>query len=455
MRTITDAVGSVGGVVPDREAVEKRFEPVPGMLLKDISIDIERDRMQLTGNLEDLGLGEIFQILNFSGKSGTLRLRSTKGEGLVVFRDGSVVKAASAAIKENVGDLLLKEGAITLEQLGSAKERQKKYGFAEPLGRILKRDCKVSPDLIENIARKHIEKAVHTLFFWQDGYFTFELGDYRETPAIVQADPLQHTLMKGMNPQFLAMEGLRLVDESKKDPANPAPPAKEEKEEASEGKIDTRRYAQELLKEIGDDGGFPSAGTEAPVVATSKGLKVLKEMLEELTRPLSLNEIVLLVLRFSSEMINRTVVFTVKNGRLVGFGQSGIELNEGIADNKVRKMSIPEEGPSILTDAINEKRIVVKDLVKTPWNDYIVEHLGGRRPVEAFAAPVMVQGKVAMILYGDNVPGANKLDDLSTLDIFLGQTGVAIERMLQKTDAGAHEGRTRQDGVQKHDKRAI
>jgi len=411
--------------------------------------------MQLTGNLEDLGLGEIFQILNFSGKSGTLRLKSAKGEGLVVFRDGSVVKAASAAVRENVGDLLLKEGAITSEQLGSAKERQKKYGFAEPLGRILKRDCKVNPDLIENIAKKHIEKAVHMLFFWQDGYFTFELGDYQETPAVIQADPLQHTLLKGMNPQFLAMEGLRLVDESKKDPAPQSPPSPEKKPEASEGEIDTRHYAQELLKEIGDDGGFPNAAGEAPMVTTSKGLKVLKEMLEELTRPLSLNEIVLLVLRFSSEMINRTVVFTVKNGHLVGFGQSGIELNEEMADNRVRKMSIPEGGPSILMDAINEKRIVVKELARTPWNDYIVEQLGGQRPAEAFAAPVMVRGKVAMILYGDNVPGPNKLDDLSTLDIFLGQTGIAIERTLQKRDAGANEGRRVRQEDAEQDKRAI
>ena len=39
---------------------------------------------------------------------------------------------------------------------------------------------------------------------------------YDETPEILKNDPLQYALANGLNPQFLAMEGSRLLDESRK-----------------------------------------------------------------------------------------------------------------------------------------------------------------------------------------------------------------------------------------------
>ena len=42
--------------------------------------------MSLVGSLEDLGLGDILQIVSLSRKSGLLLLRSDDGEGRIVFR---------------------------------------------------------------------------------------------------------------------------------------------------------------------------------------------------------------------------------------------------------------------------------------------------------------------------------------------------------------------------------
>ncbi|HKK52148.1 MAG TPA: DUF4388 domain-containing protein, partial [Myxococcota bacterium] len=46
--------------------------------------------MSLVGNLEDLSLGDILQIISLSQKSGVLVLQSSQGEGRIVFRDGLV-----------------------------------------------------------------------------------------------------------------------------------------------------------------------------------------------------------------------------------------------------------------------------------------------------------------------------------------------------------------------------
>lgn len=408
--------------------------------------------MQLTGNIEDLGMGEIFQILNFSGKSGVLRLHNSKMEGSIVFKDGLVTKANCSLLKEGVGEMLLRENAIAREELDAAKEVQKKGAYAETLGEVLVRGRKVAREKIDAVAATLIEKAVYPFFFWKDGYFVFELCDYAETPETIRTDTLQHTLATGLNPQFLAMEGMRLRDESEETAdAPPAPVAEAGRHQAESAGTneaaaapagallqggspagsteDIRYYLRDLLNEIGEDGYFPKdTGEAVRCVSNSKGIMVLKEMLEELARPMSLNEIVLLILRFSSEIVSRSVLFSVRGDHLVGSGQFGIEIKGEAPDSRVRKIRIPVSEPSILSAAINKKRIVVKELEETGWDEYLVEQLGGHRPLEAFVAPIMVHGRVEMLLYGDNVPEPNRLDDISTLEIFLGQTNIAMER---------------------------
>lgn len=547
--------------------------------------------MQLVGNIEDLGLGEILQIVSFSRKSGTLRLNSRKREGCIVFKDGNVVRASSSAIKEGVCDVLLKEGVLTQEQLREAKRIQESDGFKDTLGTVLIKDFRLSSDKIEDAVRGRIEKIVYSLFLWQDGNFVFELGDFVETPDVISRDPLHYTLPVGMNPQFLAMEGSRLLDEFRREgsipeetpvqeevpglpeeepvvPVRPAPSVEGEgtvfivdddplirgfirnqlvrigfkavafsqadtaldklgelirkgerpivvadmfmprmdgegslggiellshiredfaeipviiitehsdskiEKEATDLKVSSfllkpkklqfkddvvtpevasfietlsrhiRRLTgraekaepqfsmQDYLKELEDGESFLEPRSEEPRVEESKGLMLLKEMLVELSRPLSVSEIVLLILRFSSEMMNRAVVFAVKKDGMAGLGQYGIEIAGDNPDKRVRKMSIPLNEPSILKETIDRKTAVVKRLDPLPWNDYIVRELGGYKPVEAFAAPIVVQGKVPMILYGDNAPKGDRIGDTSTIEIFLAQASMALERLI-------------------------
>ena len=49
--------------------------------------------MSLTGNLEDLPLLDILQIVSFSKKTGFLAIRTEEGLSAIVFREGFVVSA--------------------------------------------------------------------------------------------------------------------------------------------------------------------------------------------------------------------------------------------------------------------------------------------------------------------------------------------------------------------------
>ena len=93
--------------------------------------------MSLVGNLADLGLGEILQIVSLSRKSGVLTLQSRGRQGVVVFRFGQVIRATSSTIKYFLGEELLKRKVVDQECLNKALQVQQAGAYRERLGTIL------------------------------------------------------------------------------------------------------------------------------------------------------------------------------------------------------------------------------------------------------------------------------------------------------------------------------
>lgn len=90
--------------------------------------------MSLVGNLADLGLGEILQIVSLSRKSGVLTLQSRGRQGVVVFRFGQVIKATSSTIKYFLGEELLRRNLVDQECLNKALQVQQSGAYRERLG---------------------------------------------------------------------------------------------------------------------------------------------------------------------------------------------------------------------------------------------------------------------------------------------------------------------------------
>ena len=131
--------------------------------------------MSLVGSLEDLGLGDILQIVSLSRKSGLLRLRSGLGEGHIVLHEG-LVRGASVKGEAEVAS-------------SSDSDRG-------------------SPDRIQELRRTQVERAVILMFTWRSGEFTFEVCDAIHDPG---AEALLHS---GISTQYLAMEASRHQDEA-------------------------------------------------------------------------------------------------------------------------------------------------------------------------------------------------------------------------------------------------
>ncbi|BCA80023.1 DUF4388 domain-containing protein [Desulfuromonas sp. AOP6] len=418
--------------------------------------------MSLVGNLEDLGLGEILQIVSLSRKSGVLSLHSRGRQGWIYFKNGQVIRAASSTVPENLGDLLVRSGVVSLDILDAALERQRQSGGLLRLGALLTEHFRIAAVDIENVVRKQIEKLVYGFFGWTEGTFAFELRE-PETLGETRVDPLQFMLDQGLNPQWLAMEGSRLLDERRRqeqagqekdenflwgdDSDSPqAGPLSEVSRLApatgtAEGDesgpvlynhschgIDNPsrlvNFGAELMAELGEETlGVASKGPESP------GLRLLKGMLQELNNPSLGGGVILLVLRFASELMNRAVIFLVKEDEIVGLGQFGIAAGES-ADLRVRRMKVSRTEPSVFHRVIEGKIVEKVPLGTGYWDTYLKDQLGGDSPVEVFLGPIISDGMVVAVLYGDNLPEKRPVGDTEALEIFLSQAGLAMERTL-------------------------
>lgn len=385
--------------------------------------------MSLEGRLEDLGLPDIFQIIGLSRRSGVLTIVRQEGTGRLVFSVGHVVYA-SADSKSRLGYTLVKKGLISNKDLEGALRIQKLKGVKKPIGTILLEAGAIDKNTLEKEIRGHVVQVVRELITWDSGSFHFELGDLVEGDVVLKS---------GINTEFLLLEGARLKDEEEREKGkakvtveNKGAVEKElpgitiaEKEEEEKG-IKPKEEVRAL---------FPQS---QPLSQERKDLALLTSMIAEISGPSTSSEITLLILRFASELMNRAVLFLVRKEDIVGLGQFGIVFKEGSADRKIRDVMIPLRDQSVLRDVIEKKTTFKGPLPPGKWNDFLVEQLGGERPVEVFISPLISDGRVIGLLYGDNIPRQDKIADTEGLEAFIKVSGVAfgkvlLERRLQET----------------------
>ncbi len=163
--------------------------------------------MSLVGSLEDLGLGEIMQIVSLSGKSGILWIRSRHGEGHVLFRRGLIRGAFVKDGPRDLRDLVASAGILPAAQVEALDDAAREEGV--PLEALLCARTSLDAGCLDELRGRHVEATVLRMFAWPSGEFSFEIRDEPGGGDIAE-DLLLRT---GLNAQFLALEGTRMRDE--------------------------------------------------------------------------------------------------------------------------------------------------------------------------------------------------------------------------------------------------
>jgi hypothetical protein len=382
--------------------------------------------MSLVGRLEDLALPDIFQIISLSKKTGTLVVRSRRGTGMVVFKDGQVIQAASDSIRDSLGNILVSQGMLDETALSRALAFQKQEPD-KPLGMILVDMKAVAVETLQSVIRKQIEEIVYDLLEWEGGFFNFELGEIVPKDTI-EIDTQDFLLKSGISAEYLLMEGTRILDERRKygkKQAGPPPTAASSPQPAvpyAAQKVPAAHVSYEPAKE--------EFRTRIEKESPRKEITALKSMFDELRFPTATAEVTLLILRYASEVVNRAILFMVKKDEVRGLGQFGIELKGKSADQVVRNIKIPLSMPSLFLSVIESRRSYLGSLESNQNHTNLVNVLGGETPDAVFAIPLVVDGKVVLVVYGDNLPDRRPIRGMDTLEIFMNQAGMALEKAL-------------------------
>ncbi len=355
--------------------------------------------MALEGYLEDLGIRDILQILSLSKKSGTLTLKGTQGVGVVSFLNGQVIRASSSLFPETLGQLLRKNSIVTEGQVEEALTLQKKLNLHQPLGQILIDEFQIASAEIEKIVATQIEKIIFSFFSWVEGSFSFQLEEMK-TFGSAHLNPLDFMLEKGLSSQRLVVKGEKVI------------------ELGGEDKLDDEVIEHELNEKKNQQRRY--------------GLDLLRGMLAELEHPELGGGIILLILRYVSEIMDRAIVFDVRGNQLVGLGQFGLDRLDVASDEILRKMSLPVDPGSLFSQVIRDKVAVRAALKNTPAEQCLKNFLDGV-PEQVFLAPLVSDGEVVALLYGDNFLGDHSLPATNAFEVFLSQAGVAMEQALHGT----------------------
>lgn len=180
---------------------------------------------------------------------------------------------------------------------------------------------------------------------------------------------------------------------------------------------------------------FPADSASAAESMTevhSAGMGVLKGMLQELQAVESGEQVMLLVLRFASEVLGRAVLFSVGKDHILGLGQFGYGNAEVSADEKVRKIRLPLADPSTFKEILEQPMVVCGCLGDGYWDTYLRQELGLSSSCEVFIGPLVSDGRVVAFLCGDNQNTRQGIDDSYALEIFLQQAGIVLENLKMR-----------------------
>jgi hypothetical protein len=150
---------------------------------------------------------------------------------------------------------------------------------------------------------------------------------------------------------------------------------------------------------------------------------------ERLRDPSSRGDVLTLVLEFAAESFNRVAIFMLRDAQAVGLAQIGLERAGGPDERALQDIDITADKPAWFREVIAARQ-PVHSAPTDAGNRRLTELLGSVIPTEAYVAPIESGGRVAALLYADNLPDETPIADTTALEIVLHEAGLALDRAL-------------------------
>ena len=164
-----------------------------------VPVPVEFD---LQGKLGNFLISDVLQMVQLSGKTGTLTLYQGWNSRSITFEKGRITFVASGSRLPGQFDLLVRTGRLTRHQVELFRQRRPGKSEEEMIDELIQRKL-LDRAAVDRCNEQLLESAIYTLFLWRNSRFTFtaNLVDKRNGVAV------------SVDGNHLIIEGTRRVDE--------------------------------------------------------------------------------------------------------------------------------------------------------------------------------------------------------------------------------------------------
>jgi hypothetical protein len=419
--------------------------------------------MGFIGRLEEMPLQDTVQILAMSKRTGKLNLTRGPAKAVVAFKEGHVICAISDTSRETLGSMLVRKGLISDATLSQALKIQKHRLPWRLLGSLLVDMGAITKAILDSAIREHIEMVIGELLTWDSGYFKFEPLTDDELLA-EEFGGAGLILRDGVSTAQTVLEALRRLDEASKEPgaeqASPPPPvpfpvrmrkaaSPEGQAPISDGQValapepaaqaipaalnqqspPTAKLSEfDLISNLLDLDHLREGKGQAVDIKQPPDVTLVKAIMDEIRSPRFAGEISLMIMRYAAEVMRRGVLFAVRNNGVTILGEFGIKWRDPTVRRKHQKVPISLERLASFNEVIESRRTYKGRLAEAAANLALQELIDGPAPQEFVVVPMIVEGDVAAILYGDNSPDNVAIGSTECLELLMIHAGLCIEK---------------------------
>ncbi len=354
--------------------------------------------MSFVGKLDQFKLPDLLQIISGNRKTGRLSLTRRDSQGVIVFRSGKIIYAASSAARETLGSLLLCRQLIDEDSLATALEIQHQASEEQRLGTILVERGLLSEKALRRVISRQIEGVIREFMQWESGFFKFDLlhlPDHGE----IEVDAKDFVHRDGLSAQRVLMDIAAEMDRTATYPV-PFPE---------------------------DGGGTETAADRRPDGGSRLGS--LKAIMSLVRTPQFTGEATARILGFARDSLTRGALFVVRRDVFHAMSVFG-DASGSAADTPPRRLDLPIDQPSVVAEAADRQESYRGPLESNEVNALLIEALGGGTPSEVVAIPLVVNDMALLVLYGDNAETGEPIEQVDELELLMLQAGLAMERHL-------------------------
>jgi hypothetical protein len=373
--------------------------------------------MQLTGDLSDFALTDILQILALSRKTGMVLLEGAGWTGRITIENGRITEA-SLQPGESLTESLSLAGLLGPHQNSLADSGDLTQQQLEKL--LVSTGVLTRNGLIAAI-RRHTQRVIAKLVRQEKGRFSIALGE------MMRAHPDSGSrLNEGLDVGEALLYAAHEQDESYRE--RESTQQQEDPGVSLNGGKDTKPLVSRNQARLAQYAGSDDA-VEPENLSRSN---LLCSLLAEMKQHSFEAEVSLMIMRYASELATRGILFAIKDAKLCGLGQFG--LNHGMdgrsADEMVRELCLPLGADSVFARVVRTGEPFVGEMPDNYWFSELLTRIGGYgHELKLFVLPLTCNESPAFVIYGDNFPGKSELKGVRELVALASQASLVLERI--------------------------